>query len=113
MTKLDLNCNGINEALKKALNADGQQVTKVRVVSWEANTQGDLLFAILYYGGEKVFNISFFVYFDGSYFTPYDWESYQPTKIDEVTDVDWQVGCSGVKAIILGRAPRMPFGEES
>lgn len=113
MTKLDMNCNGIEEAIKKVLNADGQQVTKVKVVSWESCTQGDLVFAILYYGHEKVLNISFYIYFDGSYFTPFDWESYQPTRMNEVTDVDWQWGCSGKKAVIIGRAPTMLFGEDS
>lgn len=111
MTKLDMNCNSIEVALKKALIADGQPVRRIAVISWAAGIEGDLVNAKLYFVDRKVMEVSFFVYFDGTYFTPFDWKGFIPTSLDEVSDVDWQLGVSGKKAIVIGRAPRMLFGE--
>ena len=54
-------------------------------------------------------NVSFYVYGDGTWFSPYDWHGWQPTNKSDVHEIEWQLGVTGRKAVIFGGAPRILF----
>ena len=110
MTKIEKNYN-IAEAIRKALVADGENVKSAEVVRAEGNRDEQLVVLKLTYDGGTTMDVSFYVYFDGSWFSPWDWQSWQPTRMSEVPEIDWQLGVTGRKAVILGGSPRMLFGE--
>jgi hypothetical protein len=111
MTKIDMSNYHLEQAIMAALVADGEKVTSAELVRAEGNKDEQLVVLKLAYEDGLVMDVSFYVYFDGSWFSPWDWHGCQAQRKDEVEDFDWQLGVTGRKAVILGGAPRMLFGE--
>ena len=101
----------ISEALKQALVADGEDIQSAELVIAEGNSDEQLVVLELTTGDSRTMEVSFYVYFDGSWYSTYDWQGWQPKRKDEVPDAEWQLGVTGRKAVILGGAPRMLAGE--
>jgi hypothetical protein len=112
MTKLNRDeMYNISEALKHALVADGEDIQSARVVRAEGDTMEQLVVLELSYNDGLTMEVSFYVIFDGSWFSTYDWQGWQPERKSEVPDAEWQLGVTGRKAVILGGAPRMLYEE--
>lgn len=111
MTKIDMTNQHLAQAIMAALVADGEKVTSAELVRAEGNSDEQLVILKLAYEDGIVMNVSFYVYFDGSWFSPWDWHGCQAQRKCEVEGFDWQLGVTGRKAVILGGAPRMLFGE--
>ena len=111
MTKIDVNNNNLAEAIRKVLVADGEKVTSAGLVRAEGNKDEQLVVLKLAYDDGTVMDVSFYVYGDGSWYSPWDWQGCQAKYKYEVRYFDWQLGVTGRKAVILGGAPRMLFGE--
>lgn len=111
MTKIDTgNCH-YAEAIMAALVADGENVTSAGLIRADGDKNEQLIVLKLAYDDGTVMDVSFYVYFDGSWYSPYDWQGWQPRYKSEAKDCEWQLGVTGRKAVILGGAPRMLFGE--
>lgn len=111
MTRIDTsNCN-YAEAVKTALVADGVDVTSAELIRADGNRDERLIVLKLTFADGTVMDVSFLVYFDGTWYTPCDWQGWQPQYKIEAKDCQWQLGMTGRKAVILGGAPRMLFGE--
>lgn len=111
MTKIDTSNCHYAEAIMAALVADGENVKSARLIRADGNEEEQLIVLELAYADGMVMDVSFYVYFDGSWFSPYDWHGWQPDYKSEAKDCEWQLGVTGRKAVILGGAPRMIFGE--
>ncbi len=111
MTKTDMNNHHIAQAIMASLVADGEKVTNAELIRAEGNANEQLVVLNLLYEDGTELCVSFYVYFDGTWFSPWDWHGCQAQHKDEVKDFDWQLGVTGRKAVILGGAPRMLFGE--
>ena len=111
MTKIDMTNHRLAEAIKDALVADGEKVTSAGLVRAEGNSDEQLAVVKLAYEDGTVMDVSFYVYFDGSWYSPWDWQGVQARRKQEVKDFEWQLGVTGRKAVILGGSPRMLFGE--
>lgn len=111
MTKIDMNNHHLAQAIMAALVADGEEVTSAGLVRAEGNSDEQLVVLALAYEDGIVMDVSFYVYSDGTWFSPWDWHGCQAQRKDEVEGFDWQLGVTGRKAVILGGAPRMLFGE--
>lgn len=107
MTQIDYTKDILSEAIRKALVADGKKVTSADLVRAEGNGDEQLVVLTLAYEDGLTMDVSFFLYGDGTWFSPWDWQSWQPTRKSEVPEIDWQLGVTGRKAIILDGAPRM------
>ena len=101
----------ISEALRQALVADGEDIKSAELVRAEGNSDEQLVVLKLTTGDGRTMEVSFYVYFDGSWYSTYDWQGWQPKRKYEVPGAEWQLGMTGRKAVILGGAPRMLFGE--
>lgn len=99
------------QAIMAALVADGEKVTSAGLVRAEGNSDEQLVVLKLAYEDGTVMDVSFYVYFDGSWYSPWDWQGCQAIHKCEVEAFDWQLGVTGRKAVILGGAPRILFGE--
>jgi len=111
MTKIDMTNHHLAEAIREALVADGEKVTSAGLVRAEGNSDEQLAVVKLAYEDGTVMDVSFYVYFDGTWFSPWDWQGAQARYKHEVEGFDWQLGVTGRKAVILGGSPRMLFGE--
>lgn len=109
MTTIDFTKNILSEAIKNALVADGENVTSAELVRAEGNSDEQLVVLTLAYEDGITMDVSFYVYGDGTWFSPYDWHNWQPTNKSDVHEIDWQLGVTGRKAVILDGAPRMLF----
>ena len=107
MTNIDFTKNILSEAIKNALVTDGENVTCAEIVRAEGNSDEQLVVLKLTYENGITMDVSFYVYGDGTWFSPWDWHSWQPTNKSDVHEIDWQLGVTGRKAIILDNAPRM------
>lgn len=110
MTKIDTSNCHYAEAIMAALVADGENVKSAGLIRADGNEEEQLIVLKLAYD-DGVIDVSFYVYSDGSWFSPYDWHGWQPQYKSEAKDCEWQLGVTGRKAVILGGAPRMIFGE--
>lgn len=108
MTKIDFTKH-LSEAIKNALVADGENVTSAGLVRAEGNSDEQLVVLTLAYENDITMNVSFYVYGDGTWFSPYDWHGWQPTNKSDVHEIEWQLGVTGRKAVIFGGAPRILF----
>lgn len=52
-------------------------------------------------------NVSFIIYDDGTWFSPYDWHGYIPETPENIEEIAWMIGATGRKAIMLNGLPRM------
>ncbi len=111
MTKIDMSNHHLAQAIMAALVADGEKVTSAGLVRAEGNSDEQLVVLKLAYEDGTVMDVSFYVYRDGTWYSPWDWQGCQAQRKFEVEDFDWQLGVTGRKAVILGHAPRMLFGE--
>ena len=109
MNTIDFTKNILSEAIKSALVADGENVTSAELVRAEGNSDEQLVVLTLTYEDGSTIDVSFYVYGDGTWFSPYDWHNWQPTKMSDVHEIDWQLGVTGRKAVILDGAPRRLF----
>lgn len=107
MTQIDYTKDILSEAIRKALVADGEKVTSAGLVRAEGNGDEQLVVLTLAYEDGLTMDVSFYLYGDGTWFSPWDWQSWQPTRKSEVQEIDWQLGVTGRKAVILDGAPRM------
>lgn len=106
------NCHTVStDAIMTALVADGEDLTRTVIVSADGNKDEQLIMLNLTYADGTVMDVSIYLYFDGSWYSPCDWQGWQPQSKSEVKDCDWQLGVTGRKAVILGGAPRMLYGE--
>lgn len=111
MTKIDTSNSQYAEAIMTALVADGENVTSAELISADGDENEQLIVLKLTYADGLWNDVSFYVYLDGSWFSPWDWHGWQPQRKEEAQDCEWQLGVTGRKAIILGGSPRMLFGE--
>jgi len=111
MTKIDMNNFHLAQAIMAALVADGEKVTSAGLIRAEGDKDEQLVVLKLAYEDGTVMNVSFYVYGDGTWYSPWDWQGRQAQRKYEVEGFDWQLGVTGRKAVILGGAPRMLFGE--
>jgi len=111
MTKINRENYNIAEAIREALVADGETVATAELMRADGNADEQLVVLELTYEDGDAITVSFYVYFDGTWFSPMDWHGYQVEKRCEVPEIDWQLGVTGREAVILGGAPRMIFGE--
>ena len=109
MTNIDFTKH-LSEAIKNALVADGENVTSAELVRAEGDVlAGQLVVLTLTYEDGTTMDVSFYVYGDGTWFSPWDWHSWQPTNKSDVHEIDWQLGVTGRKAVIFGGEPRILF----
>ena len=111
MTKIDFTRNILSQAIKNALVADGENVTGAGLVRAEGNSDEQLVVLKLAYEDGITMDVSFYVYGDGTWFSPWDWHGWQPKKMSDVHEIDWQLGVTGRKAVVLDGAPRMLFSQ--
>lgn len=107
MTNIDFTKKNMPEAIKNALVADGENVTSAELVRAEGNSDEQLVGLTLTYEDGSTIDVSFYVYGDGTWFSPWDWHNWQPTEMSDVHEIDWQLGVTGRKAVVLDGAPRM------
>ena len=103
--------NNLAESIKDALVADGEKVASAQLVRSEGNEDEQLVILNLVYDDNTEIEVSFFVYSDGTWFSPYDWHGWQPKHKNEVKDCEWMLGVTGRKAVIFDGTPRMLLGE--
>lgn len=97
----------ISNNLKDALISDGEELKDVKVFLTERMNGADFVMADLYYEDGSEMEVSFVIYDDGTWFSPYDWQGYMPNSIIEVGDIEWMVGITGRKAIMMDGQPRI------
>ena len=51
-------------------------------------------------------DVCFIIYDDGTWFSPYDWQGVIP-EANDIESIDWMLGVTGRKAVILNGLPRM------
>lgn len=110
MTKIDMTNHDLAQAIMAALVADGEKVTSAGMIRVEGNSDEQLVVLELAYEDGSVIDVSFLVYGDGTWFSPWDWQGCQAQRKDEVEGFGWQLGVTGRMAVILGGEPRMLFG---
>lgn len=108
MTPINLKI-GLNEGIKKALLSESEKVNDVKVINTEQNEEGKLVTTTLIYEDGTKLEVSFFIYEDGTWFSPTDWQGWQPKHLNEIPDREWMLGVNGHKAIILAGVPRVLF----
>lgn len=55
---------------------------------------------------DDTMEVVFVIFADGAWFSPFDWQGPMPAGPDEISEFDWQIGASGLRAIVLNGLPR-------
>ena len=95
-----------SEELKRVLVADGEKVSNVKVLTEKEFNGAVFVYASLQYEDCEMY-VSFIIYDDGTWFSPYDWHGYMPESPEDIEEIEWMIGATGRKAIMLNGLPRM------
>ena len=90
-----------------ALQTAGEPVKGIVINKQEALSEGATWLECQLDYGDDSFDVVFVIHADGTIMTPADWQGPMPASPDEITEFDWQLGCSGTPAIVMHGLPRV------
>ena len=90
-----------------ALVNDGEKIESLKI-NQRKDIDDEAVFVncTLDYEDGSAMDVCLIIYNDGTWFSPYDWHGYIP-EANEIESIDWMLGVTGRKAIILNGLPRM------
>lgn len=99
----------IAEAIRRQLNECCEDVKSVKLLSEESKEISISLVRLALFYEDHHLDVSFIVYSTGEWFSPVDWQSWQPETLNEIGEIEWRLGVTNHRAIIIDGQPRLIF----
>lgn len=97
----------IAEAIRRQLNESGEDVKSVKLLSEESKEISVSLVRLALFYEDHHLDVSFIVYSTGEWFSPVDWQSWQPESLDDITKIKWRIGVTNHRAVLMNNLPRL------
>lgn len=96
----------MEQKLLQALVKDGEKIKSLKICeSINIGEEAKYVKCTLNYEDAEM-DVCFIIYDDGTWFSPYDWQGVIP-EANDIESIDWMLGVTGRKAVILNGLPRM------
>lgn len=97
----------MEQKLLHALVNDGEKIKSLKInESINIGEEAQYVKCTLNYDDDVEIDVCFIIYDDGTWFSPYDWHGVMP-EANDIESIDWMLGVTGRKAVILNGLPRM------